>query len=463
MGGIFMSADESKIHHYFEQVKNKSITLAAAARFMQLGYRQAKRRWKEYKLLGFEGIISKKRGKPSSRRISDERRDEIARIISDKYFDFKPGLATEKLEELHGIVLSSETIRQIMIEYKIWFPRKGKGPVHPRRERRLCIGELLQTDASYHLWFENRGPKCHLYIIIDDATSEITDGYFELEETTRGYYRLFEPYFLRNGLPLSIYSDKRGVFKVNQGGKRGITQFGRAMKELGIEIIYAHSAPAKGRVERAFETLQDRLVREMRLLNISTIEEGNAYIRTYLAQHNLKYGVAPINSHNAHLPLKSNKPLKYILCYKYKRIVSKNLEVNYGDKIYQIVADRTTNHLKKMEIDVIKTLDDEICLEYRGEKIKFKEYNSIPFKIPKLQTGREQDSKKNKQRTPQQEQKRHEMFSKVVELRGYFEREELFTKEEKRRAHLQAEERRKEAREENKEILHERTEHEEAL
>jgi|ERR1700722_430363 len=453
MGGILMSTNESKIHHYFEQVKEESISLRTAAEFIHLSYRQVKRLWKEYKRLGVEGLISKKRGKPSSRRISEGRREEIAKIISEKYPDFKPGLASEKLEELDGIILSSETIRQIMIEHKIWFPRKGRKAIHPRRERRAYVGELLQTDASYHLWFEERGPKCHLYIIIDDATSEITDGYFELEETTEGYFKLFEAYFERNGLPVSIYSDKRGVFKVNQGKRRGLTQFGRAMKELGIEMIYAHSAPAKGRVERAFETLQDRLVREMRLQNISTIEEGNAFIRTYLENHNQKYTVEPRSPHNAHVPLKSNRLLKYILCSKYKRIVSKNLEVNYGNKIYQIEADKTTQHLKKMEIDVIETLDGEIRFEYRGEKIKFREYNSIPHTLVQTQIKQELVLGKSNQRTFKPTYKNPEAFSKVVKMRGYYEREELFTEEEKRQAQLRIEERRRGARNENKEIL----------
>src|ERR1700722_386545 len=463
MGGILMSIDESKIHHYLEQVKNKSITLAMAAGFIRRSYRQVKRLWKRYKSLGEKGLISKKRGKPSSRRISEERRGEIAGIISSKYQDFKPGLATEKLEELDGIVLSSETIRQIMIEYKIWFPQKGRGTVHPRRERRACVGELLQTDASDHLWFEDRGPKCHLYIIVDDATSTITDGYFELEETTNGYFKLFEPYLQRNGLPVSIYSDKRGVFKVNQGKKGGLTQFGRAMKELGIELIYAHSAPAKGRVERAFKTLQDRLISEMRLLNISTIEAGNAYIRTYLAKHNPKYSEVPASPHNAHLPLKINKPLKYILCSKHKRIVSKNLEVNYGNKIYQIVGDKTTLHLRKMEIDVIETLDGEIRFEHRGENIRFREYNSMPAVLPELQVIKELNLGRNKCEALKHTQISCERFSKLVEIRGYYEREERFTAEEKKRAQLRVEERRRKAREENKEILDDHISHEEIL
>lgn len=431
MGGILMSIDESKIHHYFEQVKNKSITLVMAAGFIRLSYRQVKRLWQRYKSLGEKGLISQKRGKPSSRRIPKERRDEISGIISSKYPDFKPGFAAEKLEEIHGIILSPETIRKIMIEHQIWFPRKGKGSVHPRRERRACVGELVQTDASHHLWFEDRGPKCHLYIIIDDATSKITDGYFELEETTAGYFKLFESYFERDGLPLSIYSDKRGVFRVNQGGKKSLTQFGRAMKELGVEIIYAHSAPAKGRVERAFETLQDRLVLEMRLQNISTIEEGNAYIRTYLAKHNPKYSVEPKNPHNAHLPLKNNRHLKYILCLKHKRIVSKNLEVNYGNEIYQLVDDKTTRHLRKMEIDIIETLDGEIRLEHRGGKIEFREYNGIPFKLQEPQMAKEPVLRKSTRDLSEEEHKRHKTFSKVVEIRGYYDREELFTLEEK--------------------------------
>jgi hypothetical protein len=470
MGDVFMSINESKIHHYFEQVKKKHLTLVNAAGFLQLSYRQTKRLWKQYKTLGIKGLASKKRGAPSNRKISGERRSEIAEIIVRKYSDFKPGFATEMLKERHNIVLSSETVRQIMIEYNIWFPRKKKGTVHQRRERRLCIGELVLTDASDHLWFENRGPRCHLYIIIDDATSEIIDGYFEAEETTRGYFIVFEMYFKKKGLPLSIYSDKRGVFKVNQGKKKGLTQFGRAMKELGVAIIYAHSPQAKGRVERAFETLQDRLVREMRLNNISTIEEGNAYFPIYLAKHNPKYSVAPANPHNAHLPLKNNKPLKYILCNKYQRIVSKNLEVNFDNNIYQIQADKTTYHLRKMKIDVIETKDGEIRLEYRGKKIPFRgennEYLQIsPPKIaevPVLTTHALSDRQRFYQ-SQRLYRHHHGTFSQEVANRGYLEREELLTKEEKQLVDTRLAERRKLAREENEEMRNCRLEKEGAL
>jgi hypothetical protein len=150
------------------------------------------------------------------------------------------------LKERHDIDFSSETIRQIMIEFKIWFPRKGKGKVHQRRESRECEGELVQTDASDHLWFEDRGPKCHLYIVVDDATSKIYSGHFEKEETTIGYLKTFEKYFKKHGHCISIYSDKRGVFKVNQKTEEiKITQFARAMKELGREDNFRSFTPSK--------------------------------------------------------------------------------------------------------------------------------------------------------------------------------------------------------------------------
>ncbi len=464
-----MSANESKIHHYFEMVKSKSITLVAAAKFLQLSYRQTKRLWSEFKTSGIKGLISKKRGAPSSRKIPDERRIEIAQIISSKYPDFKPEFATEMLKERHGISFSSETIRQIMIEYKIWFPRKSKGSVHQRRQRRLCVGELEQTDASDHLWFEDRGPRCHLYVIIDDATSVIINGHFEPEETTKGYFTIFEMYFKKKGLPVSIYCDKRGTFKVNQGIKKSLTQFGRAMKELGIEIIYAHSPQAKGRVERIFKTLQDRLVREMRLNNISTIDEGNAYLPIYLAKHNLKYGVEPANPHDAHLPLKNNKPLKYILCNKYQRTVSKNLEVNFDNKIYQIHADKTTFHLRKTKIDVLETMDGEIRLEHRGEKIPFKRENdeSLPIstsKVIKVSDLIKMDtSDKRKRFNQSQRRERSGTFFKNIRDRGYREREELLTEEEKRLLDARLEDRRRLARGENEEMRNDRLEKGEVL
>jgi len=457
MGGIFMSLQESNMHHYFEQVKKKLITLLAASRFIGISYRHAKRRWKEYKKTGATCLISKKRGQASSRRISDERRSEIAGIISHNYADFKPKFANEKLAERHGIFLSSEIIRQIMIEHKIWFPCKKSCNVHQSRPRRLCRGELLLTDASDHLWFEDRGPKCHLYIIVDDATSEITTGHFEKEETTEGYFKLFGQHINEKGVPVSVYCDKRGTFKVNQGSKRGTTQFGRAMQELGVVLIFAHSPQAKGRVERAFKLLQDRLIKEMRLHNISTMEAGNKFLSKFFSDHKIQFAIEPASTFDAHKPLNNKKPLKYILCHKYQRDVTKNLEVNYENEIYQIQTDKMKRNLKNVQIDILITIDGKMRFEYEGEEVKFKKFSKMPYQPPVPVLIEDCHIKENRTRSERETVKKQKQssrkFAEVVDFRGYFETDDTLTKSEKRAAEHRLEKRRNESREDNLEIV----------
>jgi hypothetical protein len=255
-----------------------------------------------------------------------------------------------------------------MIEHHLWIPRRSKKQIHQRRDRKECEGELVQIDASDHRWFENRGPKCHLHIIVDDATGKIKGGYFAKEETTIGYYRAFKPYLEREGRPVNIYCDRRGTFKVNGGKNRAITQFQRAMKELGIGMIYAMSPEAKGRVERTFGTLQDRLVCELRLKHISTIEEANAYLPEFIADYNTKYGKAPASPFNAHRNLNSEQELKYILCFKHIRKITKHLEISYKGKIYQL--EEKHYGLKKGKVEIVETLDGELLFKHNGVKLK---------------------------------------------------------------------------------------------
>lgn len=450
-----MSLDESSIHHYFEQVKSGLITLTQASQYLNISYRHTKRLWSSYKKAGISGIISKKRGQPSNRRISDEQRAEIAAIISLNYHDFKPKFAAEKLYERHGISISKETARQIMTEHKIWFPSEKRYNPHQTRPRRCCRGELILTDASEHLWFEERSHKCHLYIIIDDSSSKITAGYFEKEETTHGYFTLFKYYIEMNGIPLSVYCDKRGTFKVNQGDKSGTTQFGRAMKELGVVLIFAHSPQAKGRVERAFGTLQDRLIKEMRIRNISTMEEGNKFLPEFFKTHNQEFAIDPSNPIDAHKPFNNAKPLKYILCYKEQRIVSKNLEVNYANEIYQIQADKLKRNLKKTTIDILTTLDGEMHFEFNGERIEFKKFKEIAYQPPVNVLSEDpepQRHNKNKKTTHKRYRLSNKKFAEVIDIRGYFEREETLTKSEKQRAKIRLERHRSQSREDNLEI-----------
>ena len=337
------------------------------AELINLSYRQTKRLWNGYKNQGVKALISKKRGAKSNRALCDSLKQKIVSMIVDKYFNCKPGFITEKLRDNEGVKVSDETVRQLMIEHNLWIPNR-KTKVHKRRNRKECEGELVQIDASQHRWFEDRGPKCHLHLIVDDATSKLKGGFFAEEETTEGYYNAFQPYLESEGRPLNVYCDKRGVFKVNTGENKNFTQFQKAMSILDIGIIYAHSPQAKGRVERAFGTLQDRLLCELRLRRISTIQEANEYLPKFIAEYNAKYGKIPANPFNAHRELKQKQNLKYILCYRHERRVTKNLEISYKGNIYQI--DEKHHDLKRNKIEVIETLDKELFFTHNGVKLK---------------------------------------------------------------------------------------------
>lgn len=211
-----MSQKEIDRAFVLAKVSEKQITLIQAAREMVLSYPQTKRLWSQYKKQGREGLISKKRGVKSNRAIPLKERQKIIRIISEHYKDCKPLFISEKLRQHHDIMYSSEFIRQLMIEYHLWFPKVNKAKIHPRRQRRESEGELLQVDASDHDWFEGRGPRCHLHLFVDDATSKIVGGHFDFEETTEGYYKALKPILEKKGRPVNIYTDKRGTFVVNQ-------------------------------------------------------------------------------------------------------------------------------------------------------------------------------------------------------------------------------------------------------
>lgn len=368
MGSILMSEHESSIYHFFQSCEDKSLTLLKASELIGLSYRQTKRLWKAYKAQGIQGIISKKRGAKSNRSFSEGFKQEIITIIAGKYMSCRPGFVTEKLECNEGIEISDEAVRQLMIEHHLWIPRRSKKQIHQRRNRKECEGELVQIDASDHKWFEDRGSRCHLHLIVDDATGKIKGGYFAEEETTIGYYRAIQLYLEKEGRPVNIYCDRRGTFKVNGGKKRTITQFQRAMKELGIGMIYAMSPEAKGRVERTFGTLQDRLVCELRLRHISTIQEANAYLPEFMADYNAKYGKVPASPFNAHRNLNPDQELKYILCFKDVRKVTKHLEISYKGKIYQL--DEKCIGLKKGKVEVIRTLNGELLFTHNGVKLE---------------------------------------------------------------------------------------------
>ena len=383
MEDIFMSIKEAERYRLFKSYQANEISLNKIAKLLKISYRHTKRCWSNFKKLGPKGLISKKRGKQSSRRLSPKLEEDIVRLIKSLYFDFGPTLIMEKLQEKHQITISRETVRKLMIRNSLWIAKKTKEyKIHQRRARKECVGELIQIDGSPHPWLEKRAPSCTLLLAIDDATSKIMAGRFEKGETTEGYFKLMFSYLKTHGKPFCLYSDKYSVFRVNhKNSNHKKTQFTRAMKDLNIDIIFANSPQAKGRVERANGTLQDRLVKELRLQNITTIDQANQFLPSFIEAFNKRFGKTPTSPIDAHRLLNQNEDLNKTLCFKTKRKISKNLEVSYDNVIYQIDAPLQINRLRGSLVTLIKTLNEEIYFEYKGRYLNYKKFQDLPVPI----------------------------------------------------------------------------------
>ena len=342
--------------------------------------RQIKRLYRAYKARGAKGLISARRGKPSNHRLDEQVEQQALDLLKEKYEDFGPTLAHEKLTEVHGIKISRESVRKLMIAEGLWKPKRAKKPpVHQMRERRACFGELVQIDGSDHAWFEERGPKCTLLVYIDDATGQLVELWFVPDETFFAYCEASRHYFERYGKPVAFYSDKHGIFRVNQprptGLSSGLTQFGRAMQELDIQIICANSPQAKGRVERANQTLQDRLVKELRLRGISDMEAGNAYLPEFREDFNRRFAVLPRSTHDAHRPLLKTENLDLILTHQKTRTLSKNLTVQSNHVIYQIQSDRPDYTLRNAQVTVCENAKGDVTILYKNKPLPYTIYH----------------------------------------------------------------------------------------
>jgi transposase len=349
-----------------------------AAKMLGISERHVKRLLRAYRQSGAEGLISKRRGKPSNNRLKAEVKQQAIDLIYSQYHDFGPTLAHEKLTEKHGLKLSVETVRKLMTAEGLWKPKKAKKlVVHQMRERRACLGELVQIDGSPHKWFEDRGEACNLLAFIDDATGRLMELYFTPGETTFSYFAATQRYLPRYGKPVAFYSDKNGIFKVNIPNAltgSGMTQFGRAMKELDIEIICANTPQAKGRVERVIEVLQDRLVKEMRLRGISNIEVANEYTLEYITEYNARFAVQPRSSHDAHRPLLPSADLALIFTKQEQRILSKNLTLQYEKVIYQIQTSRPSYAMCKAPVTVCEDAQGKVTILYKGHPLDYTIY-----------------------------------------------------------------------------------------
>lgn len=397
-----MTIKEAERLNVMRQMDKKKLNIRKASEELGLSLRQTKRVRKRYKEKGAEGLISLKRGKMSNRRISEEVREKAVTLIKKKYPDFGPTLAREKLEEIEEIKVSEETVRKWLIEEGLWkVKRKKDKKVYQRRKRRSRFGELIQGDGSPHDWFEGRSTKCTLLQFVDDATSQTTAALFVEAEATEGYLKLLKQHLEKYGRPMGLYVDKHSIFRVNreeiQKG-RGITHFGQVVKDLGIELICAHSPQAKGRVERKNRVFQDRLIKEMRIRGISTIEEANKYLPEFLEKINAKFGIEPESPEDAHRELRVSDNLRKIFARKEQRTLSKNLTMQYKGTLYQIET-TSPNRMKHAKVDVYVREGEPIEIEYRGVNLNYKTWSETIYERPQILDRKELIAWGNKHNT----------------------------------------------------------------
>jgi transposase len=380
---LSMSKREISRLEVMQRLKDKRLMQKEGAQLLGVSVRQVKRLWRAYRKQGAKGIVSQRRGKASNHHLDAGVMQQALDLIKEKYADFGPTLAHEKLREVHKIEISRESVRQLMIVEKIWKPRRAKQPsTHQMRERRACLGELVQIDGSDHDWFEGRGPKSTLLVYIDDATGQLQELWFVPDETFFAYCEASRHYFERYGKPLAFYSDKHGIFRVNQeqttGLGSGLTQFGRSMQELDIQIICANSPQAKGRVERANQTLQDRLVKELRLRGISDIKRANAFLPEFREDFNRRFAIQPRSTHDAHRPLLKTDDLNIILTHQKTGTLTKNLTVQSRGVIYQIQSDRPDYALRHALVTVCENAQGEVTILYKNKPLSFTIYHKPP-------------------------------------------------------------------------------------
>jgi hypothetical protein len=326
--------------------------------------------------LGVKGLVSRRRGRPSNRRIAESERQRIVRLVHSHYADFGPTLAGEYLSEHHGYGHSRETLRQWMIGAGLWRPKRVREKrVYQLRERRDRVGELVQIDGSPHAWLEKRGPRLTLIIFVDDASGRVQYGRFEAAETTRAYLRGLRAYVALFGCPVALYSDRHSIFGKHDPEDPEPTQFERAARALEISPILALTPQAKGRVERAFQTLQDRLVKALRLANVCSIEVANAFLPAFLARYNARFAVTPRASADAHRPLEASaQELGWITSEQSTRTLSRSLSCQYRGQLYLIdTGGAPAYHLRGAKITVC---DDgppaPVVLLHRGKPLLYR-------------------------------------------------------------------------------------------
>lgn len=376
-----MSGGERERSHVVRLVIAKKLSQRAASERLGICVRQVKRLVRAYRWQGDAGLVSKQRGRVSLRRLGASVRERIEGLLRGKYAGFGPTLAAEKLAEIEGIAISRESIRRLQIAFGLWKPKSRKARrAFLLRERRPRFGELIQIDGSQHDWFEGRAPRCALIVFIDDATGRLTALHMAPAESTKAYLVALRRHLLAYGPPLALYSDRHGVFRVNAKqalSGDGKTEFNRVTERLRIEQICALTPQAKGRVERANQTLQDRLVKEMRLRNVSSVEEAEAFFPQFIASFNAKFAVAPQNLEDAHRPLRLEpSALEEVLARREERVLTKALTFSCGGVKYAVKTKGPGLALRGAKITLLHFMDGSMQARYKDRNLPFTAYGS---------------------------------------------------------------------------------------
>lgn len=386
---ITMASREIDRLHVIRQVLERRFTWAQAAAQLGLGWRQVGRLCAQVKVKGARGVIHGLRGRPSNSRLDVEALGKTLSVLHNPLWEgFRPTFAREKLAEVYGLRLGVETVRQLMMLTGLWLQRRERPKHRSWRPRRDCVGMLVQMDGSHHDWFEGRGPRCVLMGLIDDASSLIKHAEFVPAEDTLSLMRVTRAYIERHGRPGAFYVDKHSIYRTNRQAnveedlrqEQPATQYKRALDELGIELIWAHSPQAKGRVERSFLTHQDRLVKELRLAGISSREEGNRFLRErYIPGHNQRFAVAPASAVDAHRPVLVGQDLAQVLSIWSQRIVLNDFTVRFKAAWLQLLPARELRLRPKDKVTIETRLDGTTRVRWRDQYLAFKTLEKRPY------------------------------------------------------------------------------------
>ncbi len=374
-----MSEKERSRLIVMEQVRARSLTLVEAAERMGLCYRQAKRVWARFKRWGASGLIHASRERTSNNQLDPALKKRVLELYREQYPDFGPTLAAEKMAERDGVAVNHETLRRWLIGACLWAGRTAHRQHRRRRKRRAHFGELVQLDGSHHPWFEERGEKACLMVMVDDATGR-SEALLSEGETIQAAFGVLRQWIERHGVPQALYTDRRNIYVTDREptreemrlGTGALTDFAKACHRLGIKIIAARSAQAKGRVERVNGVFQDRLVKELRLLGIDSIEPANAILGDFTNDLNTRFAHAPLEEANRHRALPPGRSIEDFLCVERTRVVQNDWTFTLDARIYQI-PNQSQAPRARQRVCLRRRMDGTIQCLYQGREVHIEE------------------------------------------------------------------------------------------